>query len=47
VGRATSTEFNEARNNQLKAESDQVQARYEYLYQTALIQFYRGKALHL
>lgn len=45
VGKATSTEFNEARNTLLRAESDLTQARYEYLYQTALIQFYRGKPL--
>jgi len=46
VGKATSTEFNEARANLLKTESDLTQARYEYLYQTALIQFYRGQPLH-
>ena len=44
-GKATITEFNEAKNRYLKAESDLVQARYEFLYQTALIDFYRGKAL--
>jgi len=44
-GKATITEFNESKNNYLKAESDLTQARYEYLYQTALIQFYRGQRL--
>ena len=44
-GQATITEFNEAKNNYLKAESDLTQARYEYLYQQALIQFYRGREL--
>ena len=44
-GKSTITEFNEAKNNYLKAESDLTQARYEYLYQQALIQFYRGKEL--
>ena len=44
-GKATITEFNEARNNMLKAESDLTQARYEYLYQTALIRFYQGKPM--
>ena len=44
-GKATITEFNETKNNYLKAESDLVQARYEYLYQTALLDFYRGKEL--
>ena len=45
-GKATITEFNEAKNNYLKAESDLVQARYEYLYQSALLDFYRGKDLN-
>lgn len=44
-GKASITEFNEAKNNYLKTESDLVQARYELLYQTALIDFYRGSAL--
>ena len=44
-GKANITEFNEAKNNYLKAESDLVQARYEYLYQIALIDFYRGREL--
>ena len=44
-GKATITEFNESKNNYLNAESDLVQARYEYLYQTALLDFYRGKDL--
>ena len=45
-GKATSTEFNEARANMLKAESDLTQTRYEYLYQHALLQFYQGEPLH-
>ena len=45
-GKATITEFNEARNNFLKAQSDLTQARYEYLYQTALLKFYRGEELN-
>ncbi len=44
-GKATITEFNESKNNYLKCESDLVQARYELLYQTALIDFYRGRTL--
>ncbi len=44
-GKATITEFNEAKNNYLKSESDLVQARYENVYQQALIAFYRGKDL--
>ena len=45
-GKATITEFNEAKNNYLKAESNLVQARYELLYQHALLNFYRGKELN-
>ena len=44
-GKATITEFNESKNNYLKAASDLVQARYENLYQHALIEFYRGHDL--
>ena len=44
-GKATITEFNEAKNAYLKAESDLVQARYENLYQHALLEFYRGQEL--
>ena len=45
-GKATMTEFNEAKNNYLKAESDLVQARYENIYQHALLEFYRGHELN-
>ncbi len=44
-GKANITEFNEQKNNLLKSESDMVQAKYEYLYNSALIDFYRGRAL--
>jgi outer membrane protein len=44
-GKANITEFNEAKVRYLKAESDLVQARYEYLYQNSLLDFYRGKEL--
>jgi outer membrane protein len=44
-GKATITEFNESKNTYLKSESDLVQARYENLYQHALLEFYRGKDL--
>ena len=44
-GKATITEFNEAKNTYLRAESDYVQARYELLYQFALVQFYRGRSI--
>ena len=44
-GKANITEFNEAKNAYLKAESDRVQAQYELLYQHALINFYQGREL--
>lgn len=42
-GKANITEFNETKNNYLKAGSDLARARYEYLYQNAVLNFYRGK----
>lgn len=45
-GKANITEFNEAKNNLLKSQSDMVQAKYEYLYQNSLLDFYRGKELN-
>lgn len=44
-GKATITEFNEAKNNMMKADSDLIQARYELVFQNALIEFYRGRDL--
>ena len=39
------TDYNDARNNWLRAESEQIQARYQCLYQTKLLDFYRGQEL--
>jgi len=44
-GKANITEFNESKNNFLKSESDLARAKYEYMYQNSLIDFYRGKEL--
>ena len=46
-GKATITEFNESRNQLLKTRSDQVQASCEYLFQSRLLDFYRGGSLDL
>ena len=46
-GKATITEFNEARARYIKAQSDSVQATYQYLYQARLVNFYRGGQLVL
>jgi outer membrane protein len=46
VGKAGVADYNDARNNWLRAESDHIQARYECLYQARLLDFYRGKDLN-
>jgi outer membrane protein len=45
VGKAGIAEYNDARNSWLRAESDHIQARFECLYQTKLLDFYRGRDL--
>lgn len=45
--KATSTEFNEARTNWLKAVSDRIQAKYDYLFRTKILDFYKGVPLTL
>ena len=45
IGQANITEFNEARDGWLRAESDLVRSRYEYLYSAKLLDFYRGRPL--
>jgi outer membrane protein len=42
VGKAGIAEYNDARNNWLRAESDHIQARFQCLYQTRLLDFYRS-----
>ena len=41
-GKSGITEFNEAKARYMSASSDLVQARYEYLYQSKILDFYRG-----
>ena len=41
--KANITEFNEAKNRLVSASSDLAQARYQYLYQARLLDFYRGR----
>ncbi|MBN1599009.1 MAG: TolC family protein [Bacteroidales bacterium] len=42
VGIVNSVEYNIAKNNLTKAESDLAQAKYEYIFQTKILDFYRG-----
>ena len=44
-GKSGITEFNEAKARYMSAQSDLVQARYEYLYQSKILDFYRGRSL--
>ena len=45
VGKAGIAEYNDARNSWLRAESEHIQARFQCLYQTKLLDFYRGLEL--
>ena len=46
VGKAGIADYNDARNSWLRAESEHIQARYQCLYQTKLLDFYRGEPLN-
>ena len=41
-GQANAVEYNEAKQNLMKAQSDELQAKYEYLFRTKILDFYRG-----
>lgn len=41
-GKATSVEYNEAKQNLAKALSDKIQAKYDYLFCTKILDFYKG-----
>lgn len=44
-GKASVADYNDAKNNYLQAESDYLKARYECLFQTRLLDFYRGEEI--
>lgn len=46
-GKANSTQYNEARTNWMKAVSDRIQAKYDYLFRTKILDFYKGVPLTL
>ena len=46
-GKATATEYNEMRTNWMKALSDHIQARYEYIFRSKILDFYKGEPLKL
>lgn len=44
-GKATAVEYNEAKQNLMRAQSDELQAKYEYLFRTKILDFYKGIAI--
>lgn len=47
VGMVTSVDYNTAKNQLLKAESDLAQAKYEFLFKTKVLDFYKGIPISL
>lgn len=47
VGMVNSVEYNQGKNNLTKAESDLVQAKYEYIFRTKILDFYNGVQIEL
>ena len=44
-GKATFVEYNEAKLNMTKALSDKLQSKYEYLFRTKILDFYKGQII--
>lgn len=42
-GKATAVEYNEAKQTLVKAISDKIQAKYDYLFRTKILDFYKGR----
>lgn len=47
VGISNALDFNEAKKNAFKANSDLLQAKYEYLFKLKILDFYAGKSITL
>ncbi|MCX6256805.1 MAG: TolC family protein [Bacteroidia bacterium] len=47
VGMVTSVDFNTAKNNLAKAQSDLLQSKYEYIFKLNILEFYRGNPIRL
>ena len=47
AGRSTIFDFNDAKTRMEKAESEAVQAKYEFVFRSKVLDFYRGKPLQL
>ena len=44
-GKATSIEYNEAKLNLMKALSDKIQAKYDYMFRSKVLNFYKGEPI--
>ena len=38
-------EYNEAKQNLMKSQSDELQAKYDYLFRTKILDFYKGEPI--
>jgi outer membrane protein len=47
VGMINSVEYNQSKNNLSSAQSDLLQAKYEYIFRTKILDFYNGKTIEL
>jgi outer membrane protein len=47
VGMVTSVDYNTAKNQLTRAQSDLLQSKYEYIFKTKVLEFYRGLPLSL
>ena len=46
-GKANATEYNESRTSWMKAISEKLQAKYDYIFRTKILDFYKGVPLTL
>jgi outer membrane protein len=47
VGKSSVFEFNEAKNKLVQSQSEQIQAKYDYIFRTKILDFYNGVAIEL
>ena len=47
VGMINSVEYNQSKNNLSSAQSDLLQAKYEYIFRTKILDFYNGQPIEL
>jgi len=47
VGRSTVLEFSEAQNKLVTSQSEQIQAKYDYVFRAKILDFYRGEPIDL